>query len=236
MDIKSLISSVRLTPNILSHWYSLYEKGQFSSASFYDSIEAELQERKLPQLKASRPEFHEGSLISDKRVYLRLERERYAFDVCAAPFGTGYFFSLRLVEKPRSLFALFALMFGGMIMAMFLARYGFFAVVLGMGALVCAFSVYVVRIKGGPVTPGDGFDLDSFLLNTALIGAWYERVRRDTYFRYDTRLLFQSIIPGVVKKKAEEIMAKDGVTLLEAYEYEPVLKGAYTAVKIGEKR
>lgn len=45
-------------------------------------------------------EFSEGGLLSVKRDYLRLMRERLVFDICAAAFGTGYFFSFRFIEFP----------------------------------------------------------------------------------------------------------------------------------------
>ncbi len=72
----------------------------------------ELAARRLQQLKTSRVEYHEGEVLSDKRIYLRLARERYSFDVCAAPFGEGYFFSLRFVQVPRGgWFKIFAALF-----------------------------------------------------------------------------------------------------------------------------
>ena len=39
-------------------------------------------------------------MLSDKRIYLRLFRERLALYTCAAPFGTGYFFSFRAIYVP----------------------------------------------------------------------------------------------------------------------------------------
>src|SRR3989442_1304322 len=87
--------------NMLSHWYTVTDGIQFSAQDFFAKIEAELKARKLPQLKMSRVEYHEGGILSDLRVYLRLARERYAFDICAAPFGREFFFSVRLIEKPR---------------------------------------------------------------------------------------------------------------------------------------
>ena len=88
--------------DILSHWFTVTDSIQFSGEDFYASIEDDLAARELPRLHATRVASREGGLLSGKRVYLRLARERYAFDVCAAPFGTGYFFSLRLVQLPRT--------------------------------------------------------------------------------------------------------------------------------------
>ncbi len=51
-------------------------------------------------MEMSREEFAQGGLLSDKRIYFRLFRERLAIYTCAAPFGTGYFFSCRTVYVP----------------------------------------------------------------------------------------------------------------------------------------
>jgi len=41
-------------------------------------------------------EWPEGGLVSPNREYLRIEVRGFRFDICAAPFGTGYSFSRRL--------------------------------------------------------------------------------------------------------------------------------------------
>lgn len=239
MALKSLLSAAMPATNVLSHWYALFDSGHFSSSDFYDSIEAELKARKLPQLKSSRPEFHEGGALSDKRVYLRLERERYAFDVCAAPFGTGYFFSLRLIEKPRSIGAFTVILVLSLLVFGFLwSRISFFQILIGAAICIAvsAFILWAIREMGSdPSKPAQGAetsDVDSFVLNAVVIGPLYERVRRDTYHRYDTRLLFQSVVPEIVKRKAADLTAQGGVSLVDAYEFSPLLGEIYRAVKI----
>jgi len=277
----------------LSHWYALYEDVQFSAQDFYKSLEDELAKRKLPRLESSRVEYHEGSVLSGKRIYLRLARERFAFDVCAAPFGTGYFFSLRLVEKPRSWFQFFAILFlTGVLFAMCLSVASNFIwglMIFFVLLLSCAVSVrviaestpapdpatdlsgsdekyggldaFTIMQSGGfaedagqsaegskpaeaeitrivtkapsvqkpasALNTGSGPDLDSILLNVAVIGGLYERIRKDTYFRYDTRLLFQTLVSDIVKRKVDEVTAAKGVKLLRAYEYSPILGDLY---------
>ncbi|HTQ95417.1 MAG TPA: hypothetical protein VMH89_01350, partial [Candidatus Acidoferrum sp.] len=88
----------------------------------YRSVEDELKARKVPGLRISRVEYHEGGLLSDKRTYLRLARERFAFDVCAAPFGRAYFFSLRFVEVPRLLLPRILALIAIVILALFVVR------------------------------------------------------------------------------------------------------------------
>ena len=85
---------------VLNHWYAPVDNFQFATADFYHMLEKQLTDRKVPGLTISRVELGEGGLLSAKREYLRLKRERLVFDICAAPFGTSYFFSFRFVELP----------------------------------------------------------------------------------------------------------------------------------------
>src|SRR5437660_473465 len=85
---------------IFDHWIAFLDTFNFSPLEFYAAIENELEARKIPGLSISKEEFHEGGALSDRRIYLRLFRERLAIYTCAAPFGTGYFFSCRTVYVP----------------------------------------------------------------------------------------------------------------------------------------
>ena len=85
---------------VLEHWIAFAQGFQLSSSEFYDSVERELKTMEVPGLEMGRVEFAEGSILSDKRTYLRMVRERLVFDVCAAPFGKTYFFSCRFAEIP----------------------------------------------------------------------------------------------------------------------------------------
>lgn len=294
---------------VLSHWYTLLDGFQYSTRDFYDEIERELVARQVPRLNVSRVEYHEGSVLSDKRVYLRLARERFAFDVCAAPFGRSYFFSLRLVEVPRSrlapiIIALAAIV--GVILALkscfatpqyqgfgmppqnqtsglqiFLWIIGIAAVIFffvrftgrvttpttatstpGAGSIAADSSgadvepveialakhgIEVESMESGPVraerevaapahaTSSGQPDLGSFLLGLPVIGEWYEAIRKDTYYRHDTRLMYLTLVSEIVKK-VEEISAAKGVKLLETHEHSPILADLYkpTTIALGK--
>jgi hypothetical protein len=84
----------RREAEVLTHWYALVTDFNMPTDDFYKLIEEELAMRAVPGLQHSRVEFSEGGLLSHNRSYLRLVRERFVFDICAAPFGTSYFFSL----------------------------------------------------------------------------------------------------------------------------------------------
>src|SRR5688572_4730610 len=86
---------------LLNHWIAFADGFQMAPSEFYEALEKELADRKMPEMEYSRVELAQGGLISENRVYLRMIRERFVFDVCAAPFGTGFFFSCRTAENPE---------------------------------------------------------------------------------------------------------------------------------------
>jgi len=86
--------------SILAQWSSLVEGLQFSPKDFYASVEQTVQLRRLPDISVSRVSYAEGGLFSAKREYLRVERKDHIFDICGAPFGTGFFFSSWLGTRP----------------------------------------------------------------------------------------------------------------------------------------
>src|ERR1700686_3532631 len=98
-------------PQVEGHWHSLIEGFATSSLDFYELVKAAIAKRQIPDLKISQVEWKESGLGSGKRVYLRVSREGLNFDICAAPFGTGYFFSWWLAKIPRVLLD-FAVLFG----------------------------------------------------------------------------------------------------------------------------
>src|SRR5690349_10875389 len=85
---------------ILDSWILFADSFSFPPQEFYAAIDKEMTARKIPSMEISREDFSEGGLLSDKRIYLRLFRERLALYTCAAPFGTGYFFSFRAIYVP----------------------------------------------------------------------------------------------------------------------------------------
>jgi hypothetical protein len=212
--------------DVLSHWYVPVPNFNTSTADFYAAVEKELQEQKVPGLEISRVDFSEGGLLSDKRTYLRMTRERLVFDICAAPFGINYFYSCRFAELPVkvNLFAIALLLFILFVLFVGALRiFGFFqTLILGPVLLVCC--IYALR---NLVSLGLA-DLDTSLLNLPLFGPVYERFfRKETYYREDTRLMYLTVVEGVVKKLVEQETAAKGVKLLTQYENSPILGELY---------
>ena len=151
--------------DVLSHWYTLVPGFNTSAQEFYGTVEEELKARQVPGLQMSRVDFSEGGLLSDKRTYLRMARERLVFDVCAAPFGTSFFFSCRFAELPLAvkLSDLLFLLLAGVLLAWLSWHFlGYLLGTLAIAGILLALS-YVLR---NAVAMGLG-DLDSFLLKSA---------------------------------------------------------------------
>ena len=85
--------------NIISNWHQTVEGLQTSPKEFYSAVEQAIQRRQIPNLTLSRVDWKEGGIFSAKREYLRVGWEDYMFDICGAPFGTGFFFSWWLGER-----------------------------------------------------------------------------------------------------------------------------------------
>ncbi len=95
--------------SILSHWYHLVEGLQASPKEFYASVKQAIAKRQIPDSWITWVDWREGGLLSAKREYLRVRRRGLIFDICGAPFGTGFFFSWWLGEVPSGFWALVSL-------------------------------------------------------------------------------------------------------------------------------
>lgn len=219
---------VKAGPEVIEHWFTLVPGQQFSSREFYSAIEAEIGAQKVPALSISRVEVPEGGLLSDNREYLRMQRERLTFDVCAAPVGVNYFFSYRFyLEEVRVepwqivvlLTALWFLLYGSM---------RFVGVFLGPTLLLVGLVLLGWTMRNAI---GLGLrDLDTTLLKLPIIGPIYERYfRKDSYYRQDLRIAYCSIVGALVKGGVEKVTGEKGVKLLKEYRYSPVFDGAYAA-------
>ena len=219
--------------DVLDHWYALIPGFNTSTKEFYEAIEAELKSRQVPGLEMSRVEFSEGGLLSSKREYLRMTRERLVFDICAAPFGTAYFFSCRFAEIPAviELWQLIVLLlaFGICIPLSFVVCVKIFGVLapfvwpVGWIALIIL-AIYMMR---NAVSLGFK-DLDATLVKSPVIGPIYERFfRKETYYRQDTRLMYLDTVNAVVKEKVEETTGAKGIKLVRFNEHSPIIGELY---------
>ena len=62
------------------------------------SLEKELDKHRLPDLQISKVRLKEGHIFSSRRLYLRLKWGTLEYNVCAAPFASGFFISWWLIN------------------------------------------------------------------------------------------------------------------------------------------
>lgn len=214
---------------VLNHWISFADNFTLPSQEFYKSLEKELTDRNVPGLTISQVEYAEGGLLSEQRIYLRLIRERLAFDACAAPFGTGYFFSCRTVYSPVVVKLWHILVglgfFGGLYL--FLAKYlGIIFAAIAVGTLVIAIAQVFRNAIAMKLA-----DLDAALLKIPVVSPIYEKwFRVDSYYREDTRMVYLDLVPKLVQSIAEEVTAAKGVKLVRQYQRAPVLGELYKPI------
>lgn len=220
---------------ILDYWIAFHDALTLPPQEFYANVEKELEARKIPGMEVSKEEFAEGGLLSDKRIYLRLFRERLAIYVCASPFGAGgYFFSCRTVYVPalvRLWHIVAALFFLAVVGYLLIKPLGLiFAIIALVGLL---FAIAGVFRNAAASSLGD---LDALLLKIPVVSTIYEDwFRADTYYRDDTRTVYLQRIPSLVKELADETTAAKGAKLLRQYEFAPIFGELYKPVPVREE-
>jgi hypothetical protein len=81
-------------------WQQGFDNLKFSTEEFYKSCEAAIKKREIPGISFSRVQYSEGGILSGNREYLHVVRGEHVYDICAAPFGSGFFVSSWHVDKP----------------------------------------------------------------------------------------------------------------------------------------
>jgi hypothetical protein len=219
--------------DVIDHWYALVPGFNSSTKEFYEAVEKELKDRQVPGLEIFHVDFAEGGVMSNKREYLRMTRERLVFDICAAPFGTAYFFSYRFAEIPavvklgEFLVLIIVLCFSAFIgLIIFVKILGVLGLMLFPFLLLASLvaGIYVMR---NAVAMGLK-DLDASLIKMPIVGPIYEAwFRKETYYRHDTRLMYCDTVNAVVKAKVEETTGAKGIKLLRYMENCPMLSELY---------
>jgi hypothetical protein len=196
---------------VYQHWYVPLLDFRISTQEFYSAIEEEIEARKVPDLEIARVEFSEGGLLSAERQYLRLRRERLVLDICSAPFGTSWFFSLRGAVIPRRLrlWEFVMICFGLLSLLWLYVRS--FGLIGGGIAIASSLVVIIFFLSYAPRVHG----LDDALLQLPVLGGIYELFRKDTYYRHDTQLMYLEIIPRIVQHQIEEFTRVAGVKAVE---------------------
>jgi hypothetical protein len=228
--VRRAVSSI-----VLAHWCKLINDLKASPLDFYRRLESLLYERQVPKLESAAVDWREGGLLSAKRRYVRFLRERITFDICAAPFGTGFFVSWRQGEVPLrlnflGLFIVLAAVAGAGAWAFEEYRSQFLTnpqpfIWAGIGAvgLVLA-AIWLMR---SAVSAGLA-DLDALLLHTPVIAGFYEKFLRPvTYYRYDLAEVYRQAIHGAILQMIDELTESQKLPRLTEDERKPTLRDFY---------
>ena len=225
----------RKNDEVLDHWISFADGFNQPPQEFYTLVTQELDARKIPTMEMSDVEYAEGGLLSDKRLYLRMIRERLAFDLCASPFGNTYFFSCRTIHSPPALrlwHIAAAILFFWIVYGLFLKLLGFVFACIATAALFVA----ILEMFRNAVSMGLN-DLDNALMKIPVIGPIYENwFRKETYYRQDARLAYLAIVPEIVKEAAENVTGAKGIKLTRQYDRAPIFGELYKPVPPREKK
>jgi hypothetical protein len=208
----------------------LIENFNYSPREFYVLLAKALESRRVPGLSAGLVKLYESVSGSAKRLYMTVDRERFVYYVCAAPYGTGFFFSWRLVDERRPggwyhFFAFLAVL-GGFTMVL---SWVFFSPIV---ALLGAFGLDPLRIALlAPFIPVTFFllqfscfwllmrcaaipgyeQLAVSIERTPLLGRIFERFfRPDTYFRHDSEEMFKNAFENAVNEAIESVTNPQG--------------------------
>lgn len=187
-----------------SRWHVLVPDFEVSTDEFYQMIKSAIEAKRVPDLEISVIEFREGGVMSARRRYLRLRRERLVFDVCSAPFGTSWFFSCRAGEIPMHLKVWEIVAMAAAISGFLLLHMAIFGI--NAGSAVFLLNAAAVIFLLNCLTATSLYGLDAILLRTPVVGAFYERYfRGNSYFREDTRQMYLQTVDGLVRGAVEEV-------------------------------
>jgi hypothetical protein len=225
---------------VVSHWHKLIENFQTSATGFYDEVEEALEERNIAGLKTSRVDWNEGGVLSPRREYLRVYGEHHCFDVCAAPFGNGYFFSSWVTAQRARFVVLYYFLFVAGVFAVWLLAANFLGSALnnpsGLGMALLA---PVLRMAGNlllsPIAllvmlwavallaRGGHYGAERAMLTIPLVGWFYEKAfAPPTYYRLDTMYMFQSAVQSALQQVLNELLTAKGLRALHEAEFKPI--------------
>ena len=218
-----------------SHWCHVIENLSASPGEFYLRLEQVIRDRRIPNLEGGRIEWREGGLLSAKRLYYRLLRERIVIDICAAPFGTGFFVSWRLGQ------IWLRLNFLGLLIVLALIGGGAAAAVTQYRVYLLMHQELVLEVIGGVAllllvvfalmrsAVGAGLsDLDALFLHTPIVAGFYERFLRPvTYYRIDLACMYQAAVHAAVTQVIDEMTQEQKLPRMTEAERKPILRDYY---------
>lgn len=213
--------------NVVSHWHHPVENFNTSTMDFYTAVEAALQPREVPDCTVGRIDWRESGVLSARREYMRIKRGKLAFDLCAAPFGTGFFFSWWLAELPPSHPLLWAALFFFSLCLIFglcVGIYGLWGVLIGIAACFGAVWLLGYLIRNHHF----GEHIEDAVLAIPVLGWLYVKFfAPPTYYKMDSTIMFQSVVHAAVLEVVDALLSAKGVRALSEAERKPIMRDFY---------
>lgn len=233
---------------IISHWHHLFEEFQSSPQGVYVQVERLLEKRQVPNAAVSRVHWPEAGALSSWREYLRVERLGFRFDICAAPFGSGFFVSWWLVQPlptwwgivlwhvaslfigAASLVLVLATSAGLLKLAGALNALDVMASVFasGLAAVVAVLAVFIAVfgiLLSYHLAIRLGFAKVQTIAAILVLGPLYMRVFNPvTYYQLDTALMFRDVVHSAVLEALEAATQAKGLRALTPRERRPEMR------------
>jgi hypothetical protein len=209
---------------VLSHWATSIENMAASPKEFYERVEQAVQKRKIPDIRITLVSWKESGILSASRTYLRVVRGRYLYDICAAPFGNGFFFSSWMTERlPSPLWAI-----AGFIISLLIGFYSFFLLIYFvrfLGFLIWVSGVFGTSVVFIILLSQSESPLGEYVFVVPYIGPFLEKIcRPNTYFRRDTESMFHSMVHNALLEAVDATTKEKGARELTSDERKPVLR------------
>lgn len=206
----------------VSYWCHLYDDFNYSPVEFFRQVGAELEKREVPGLLQGFTLMRESNFLSRKRLYLHVRRERFVFEICAAPFGTGWFVSSRLFDRRRGArWFDFLILAAGLILIglVSIQAMGLFLALATLGSIVTILWSLMRLAATESVAL-----LDDRLCRIPCLGRIYETLfHPDTFFRQDQRAMYQEAVHRSVMKVISDLTTLKGIRPLTESESKPVM-------------
>lgn len=211
---------------VLSHWHHPFDGLQESPQSFYKALEEGITKRAIPDGSVSRIEYREGGVFSAEREYLRVERQRLVFDVCAAPFGNGFFVSWWMGEV-RSFWATVAMVII-LFVTNFIFAYSINKAGVGFGIIIGLMILFGLLWLSGYLIREGIIEITLSPSEIPLFGKVYDFVFKPvTYYRIDTTLMFEDTVHAAVLEAIDRMTGEKGYRSLTELERKPIHKDLF---------
>lgn len=204
---------------VLAHWSHFLDGAKHSSQAFYESLEEALSSRKIPGAKVSRFLTAQGGFLGGKREYVRIERKQLVFDICAGPFGNGFFVSWWCGRAGRIVVVLLILLLAALTAGLLVYRFG------AMGGWVSLVAVPFELFLLGALASKGIIPIEDDVRGTPLVGRVYDLVFQPiTYYSLDTARMFQAAVHVAVLEVMDSVTETGGLRALSELERKPTLR------------